>query len=267
MPDSRPHVLSIAGFDPSAGAGVLADVKTFEHCNVSGMGVISALTVQNDLEFKKVEWLKISQIIEQIEMLQRRTQFEFIKIGLIENLETLIQIIEYIRINPESHPDSYRDPNPKIIWDPILKASAGFEFHKNVNRELLEKVCGQLYLITPNVPEALLLGQYADAEKNAEYLSRFCNVYLKGGHKQDKPGLDILYTADGKRIELQPGSGNVFPKHGSGCVLSSAIAAGLAKGLEMEHACAEAKKYVTGFLESNDSLLGYHSGSIIAEHG
>src|ERR1035437_5718713 len=94
---NRPFVLSIAGFDPSAGAGVLADVKTFEACGAYGMGVVSALTYQNDVSFEKVEWLELSQIIEQIKVLQKRFQFDFIKIGLIENLEVLNGLISYLK--------------------------------------------------------------------------------------------------------------------------------------------------------------------------
>jgi hydroxymethylpyrimidine/phosphomethylpyrimidine kinase len=255
--DSRPYILSIAGFDPSAGAGVLADVKTFEQCGVYGMGVVSALTFQNDITFEKVEWLALSQIMEQVEVLQKRFQFEYIKIGLIENLEILFKLI----INLKS-----QISNLKIIFDPILKASAGFEFHWDVNKELLEKICKQLYLITPNIPEALQLGIYNDAEKNAKYLSQFCNVFLKGGHHEEKKGCDVLFLNDGKQIEFQTEIDNVFSKHGSGCVLSSAITANLAKGVDLEGACFVAKKYITHFLMSTHSLLGYHSKSTIIEY-
>ena len=257
MSNPRPTVLSIAGFDPSAGAGVLADVKTFEACGAYGMGVVSALTYQNDVSFEKVEWLKLSQIIEQIEVLQKRFQFDFIKIGVIENLEVLHLLTSSLK----SH-----NSNPKIIWDPIVKASAGFEFHNEINKNLLEKICKQLYLITPNVPEAKQLGEHNDAEKNSLYLSKFCNVYLKGGHNSEKKGEDILFTKDGKQILFQSETDEVFQKHGSGCVLSSAITANLAKGLSLEIACAEAKKYITDFLMSNDSLLGYHSNKRIIEN-
>ena len=262
MFNARANVLSISGFDPSGGAGVLADVKTFEQYNVYGMGAVSALTYQNDIEFEKVEWLTISQIIEQVEVLQKRFQIDYIKIGLIENFEILNQLITHIKTNPKS-----KIQNPKIIWDPILKASAGFEFHTDFNKELLKKICKQLYLITPNVPEALQLGIYNEAEKNAEYLKQFCNVYLKGGHKIEKKGADILFAKEGKQIEFLSGSKNIFPKHGSGCVLSSAITAGLANGLNLEEACAGAKIYIIDFLKSNNSLLGFHNNTITVEHG
>jgi hydroxymethylpyrimidine/phosphomethylpyrimidine kinase len=269
MPNkNRPNVLSIAGFDPSAGAGVLADIKTFEACSVYGMGVVSALTYQNDIAFEKVEWMQLSQIIEQVEVLQKRFQFEYIKIGLIENLEILDQLISYLKLVPTAEFITHNSElithnsqllTPKLIWDPILKASAGFEFYNIENRNLLEKICSQIYLITPNVPEAMQLGTYNDFEKNSRYLSEFCNVYLKGGHNSEKKGNDFLYTTEGKQILFQSETEEIFQKHGSGCVLSSAITANLAKGLTLEIACAEAKKYITKFLLSDDSLLGHHS--------
>jgi len=249
MKENRPYVLSIAGFDPSAGAGILADIKTIENNEAYGLGVISALTYQNDNAFEKVEWMSVSQIIEQLEVLQKRFSFEYIKIGLIQNLEILNQLISYLI----SH-ISYL----KIIWDPILKASAGFEFHKKVNLKLLEDICKQLYLITPNINEACELGRFNNAQQNAEYLSSFCNVYLKGGHDEENTGRDILFLKNKKQLVFEASQKNISPKHGSGCVLSSAITANLAKGMNIENACAEGKKYVSAFLASNDSLLGYH---------
>ena len=259
MFNTRPTVLSIAGFDPSAGAGILADVKTFEASGVYGMGIVSAITYQNDNAFEKVEWLSLSQMIEQIQVLQRRFKFEYIKIGLIENLEILHQLILYLLSNT-SH--------SKIIFDPVLNASAGYEFYKNNNQSLLETICSKLYLITPNIPEALQLGVYDDASKNSAYLSTFCNVYLKGGHNTENKGNDILFTKDKKQqITFHSTTNSAFEKHGSGCVLSSAITANLAKGFTLEQACKEAKNYITDFLLSNETLLGYHSNLTTIAHG
>lgn len=249
----RPYVLTIAGFDPSAGAGVLADIKTFEANKVYGLAVPSALTFQNDIEFKEVEWIALDKIIAQIEILQNRFQFEYIKIGLIENLEILVQLISYFKTNPNS-----KSLNPKFIWDPILKASAGYGFHKDVNNKLLQTICKEIYLITPNIPEALILGTSDDAIKNAEHLQQFCNVYLKGGHAIDNKGKDYLFTNEGKQFSFKPKTKEVFPKHGSGCVLSSAITANLAKGIKIHPACLRAKEYTSNFLVSNKTLLGYH---------
>jgi hydroxymethylpyrimidine/phosphomethylpyrimidine kinase len=249
MSTKRTYVLSIAGFDPSGGAGVLADIKTFESNKVYGLGIISANTFQNDIEFKNVDWISVEKIIEQIDLLRKRFEFEYVKIGLIESLEVLNKITSCLT----SH-----IPNVKIIWDPILKASAGFEFHKEVDKILLEKICKQLYIITPNVPEALSLGSSKDANENAKQLSQHCNVFLKGGHSEKKVGYDTLFLKEGKQFSFRPKIKNIFPKHGSGCVLSSAIAANLAKGEDLHRACLKAKQYTEKILRSNKTLLGYH---------
>jgi len=249
MSAARKYVLSIAGFDPSGGAGVLADIKTFESNKVNGLGVISANTFQNDNEFTRVDWIPVEKIIEQISILQKRFQFEYVKVGLIENLEVLNTIISYLT----SHIS-----HSKIIWDPILKASTGFEFHKTMDRNLLEKICNGIYLVTPNIPEALLLGSSKDAAENAKQLSEFCHVFLKGGHSENKIGYDTLFLKEGKQFSFKPKNKNVFPKHGSGCVLSSAITANLAKDENLHRACLKAKQYTEKFLSSNKTLIGYH---------
>src|SRR5580700_49814 len=93
----RPYVLSIAGLDPSAGAGILADIKTFENNGVYGLGVVSALTWQNDVEFEKIEWLDCYKIIQQVGILLRRFDIKYIKIGLVENMNVLHQIIGFLK--------------------------------------------------------------------------------------------------------------------------------------------------------------------------
>lgn len=249
MSVERKYVLSIAGFDPSGGAGVLADIKTFEANKVIGLGVISANTFQNDNEFKSVDWIPVEKIIEQIEILRKSFAFECVKIGLIESLVALDKVISHLT----SHIS-----NIKIIWDPILKASAGFEFHKQIDFSLLEKVASRIYLITPNIPEVLLLGKNKSAEENVKHLSKLSNVFLKGGHHEKKIGYDTLFLKEGKSFSFRPKMKNVSEKHGSGCVLSSAIIANLAKGEDLHRACLKAKDYTEKYLSSNKTLLGFH---------
>ena len=252
MSAPRPYALTIAGFDPSGGAGILADAKTFEANGVHGLGACTAITYQNDREFDRVDWISLENIISQIEILNKRFPVEFVKIGLIENLECLETLINYLKSIPGT-----RNEKIKIIWDPVLKASAGFEFHPEVNRELLKKIGSQVDVITPNWIEAKRLIRSNDAVKSAEELSNYCAVYLKGGHSDDETARDVLFFNntmhffDNNRIE----NGE---KHGSGCVLSSAITAHLAKGKSLPDACAEAKNYVSGFLSSTSTLLGVH---------
>lgn len=246
---NRPYALSIAGFDPSAGAGVLADIKVFEANKVYGLGVSTSITFQNENEFAGVEWLTMDSICRQIELVKKNKKIGFAKIGLIENFEILDQIISYL---------TSCIPNLKIIWDPILKASAGFDFHKKINVQLLENICKRIYLVTPNIPEALLLGNYNDAINNITLLKSYCNVYLKGGHSEENKGRDFLFTTEGKQFSFRAKQKNVFPKHGSGCVLSSAITANLAKGYHLHAACLRAKSYTERFLTSNKTLAGFH---------
>jgi hydroxymethylpyrimidine/phosphomethylpyrimidine kinase len=245
----RPYVLSIAGFDPSGGAGVLADIKTFEGNRVYGLGVCSALTFQHESAFEGLKWMSAEDLDLQLQVLFGKYEIDFVKIGLVENLQSLYRIIGGIK--------KYA-PHCSIIWDPILKASAGFTFHDKIDFTLLHLICKELYLLTPNLPEALALGTSESAELNAAALSEFCHVFLKGGHNPNQVGDDFLYLRGGKRIAYKSAGNRIFPKHGSGCVLSSAIAAKLAKGIELEKACLLAKDYTLGVLESNNSLLGYH---------
>jgi hydroxymethylpyrimidine/phosphomethylpyrimidine kinase len=248
MEQLRPIALSIAGLDPSGGAGLLADVKTFEAHRVYGLGVPSALTYQHDLVFKKAEWHTLEKITEQIELLQERFKIHCIKIGLIENLNILDQLLNHLTTAA----------SPLIIWDPVLKASAGYSFHPRIDPLILETICKKIYLITPNIPEAIQLGPTSDAMDNAKNLSKFCNVLLKGGHSDTQKGKDFLFCKDGKVYSFRNRLKNASEKHGSGCVLSSAITANLAKKVKLHRACLKAKNYTAGFLNSNKTLLGYH---------
>jgi len=253
MPKERPCALSIAGFDPSGGAGVLADIKTLEQHKVLGMGVVTGLTFQNDSEFDGVKWIETEDILRQIEVLTRKFKFEFVKIGMVQSLESLDQII---KSQITSH---------KIIWDPILKATAGFEVHKAIDKKKVIDLCKKIYLITPNIDEIRILTGEQDEMKGTKELSKYCNVFLKGGHNEKQKGKDFLFITEGKvfpyRANLPAGRQGKFlhlEKHGSGCVLSSAITANLALGNNLQRACLKGKDYVTKFLMSNKTLIGYH---------
>ncbi len=253
---NRPIVLSIAGFDPSGGAGLLADVKTFETIKVYGYGVQTALTWQNEQEFQRVQWHALEDIISQVEILFKTTHVGFVKIGLIENATIFGEILSFLH---------HKNPRVKIIWDPILQASAGFDFHSTSSASEWKINMSKLYLFTPNWLELQWLSQNLDGELGAEHLARYCHVYLKGGHRPHKQGYDYLVTKESTTKEgkpkayfFRPKSQGVFAKHGSGCVLSSAILAYLAKGYPLHRACLLAKQYTTRFLSSNEHLLGYH---------
>lgn len=239
MITKRPYVLSIAGFDPSAGAGVLADVKTMEQCGVYGFAVNTASTFQNEDQFDGVSWVSFEDIKKQLDPLFRKYEIGVVKIGLIESLEVLEKVIAYLL--------AYNS-TVKIIWDPILSASAGFDFHSVIDQEVLSKVLKNIYLITPNKPEYDLLNQVKESR-----------VLLKGGHSEVKDDVLILQKKTGEeRIVIEGSTNKMSPKHGSGCVLSSAITSYIALGDELPLACIKGKQYVEKILESNEGLLAYH---------
>jgi len=247
MPQNKPYALSIAGFDPSAGAGILADIKSFEANGVYGFGAVSALTWQNDIEFDKVEWVSADKIISQVSVLLRRFKIRHIKIGLIGNLKTLQEVVQFLKENIES---------PVLIYDPIMKASAGFEFHKST--EQLLDIMKEVYCITPNIPEVHRLFGTDDIEAKLERYSEHVNIYLKGGHSDGATATDFLYTSD----HTYAFSNDRLPrgeKHGSGCVLSAALTAQLALGKEIAEAAEIANSYTYQFLASNETLLGHHN--------
>jgi len=247
----RPTVLSIAGFDPSSGAGVSADIKTFEQHKVIGFGVTTSITYQNESEFLDVDWLLASQIERQIDVLLIKHNPLFVKIGLVENIETLKMVVRYLK---------NRNSEVKIIWDPILKASAGFTFHNTIDRENLFLLLQNIYLITPNIPECKQLFGTCDYSTIQQMIidNNISNVLIKGGHSDDNSSLDVLITKD-DIIKIEGVRVNNKGKHGSGCVLSSAICANLSQGFTLEFSVRKAKLYITQFISSNDSLLGFHN--------
>ncbi|OQP59788.1 hydroxymethylpyrimidine/phosphomethylpyrimidine kinase [Niastella populi] len=249
MQSPRPYVLTIAGFDPSAGAGVLADCKTFEQLEVYGFGVCTALTVQTDDKFIKLHWLSAEQIIEQLQPLIGKFDIVACKIGIIHSPETLIEVIRFLKAH---------NPAIQIIWDPVLKASAGYDFHSPDTFHSLEAILAAVTLVTPNYNELLQLQSIANESLVKDDRALFCAVLLKGGHRADSLGTDTLYEPAGSTV-ISAGVAHAFPKHGSGCVLAAAITAHLAKGESLREACRLAKNYVETFLNSNQSLLGYHT--------
>ncbi|CAL1521214.1 Hydroxymethylpyrimidine/phosphomethylpyrimidine kinase [Chitinophaga sp. MM2321] len=240
--------MSFAGLDPSGGAGLLADIKTFEQHRVSGLGVCTAITVQTAADFISVEWLPVTQILAQAKPLLTTTTIRYCKIGIMADVHALLELVRKVK---------QLAPGIRIILDPVLKASAGFTFHGSIHRQSWQELLSALYLLTPNYDEALLLSGHTNGDAAAQQLAAYCAVLLKGGHHTGKPGVDTLYTGHAVH-EFLPGGNRVFPKHGSGCVLSASITACLALGQSLHEACYNGKAYTENLLSSHSSLTGYH---------
>ncbi|MNU62903.1 Hydroxymethylpyrimidine/phosphomethylpyrimidine kinase [compost metagenome] len=249
---NRPIVLSIAGFDPTGGAGVLADVKTFEQHHCLGMAVLTGNTNQTETDFISVHWFEKEHILNQLIPILKNYQISSVKIGIVENLDTLSAILAVVKAS---------FPLVPIVWDPVLSASSGFELHASWNQEVFHQVLKLVSLITPNEHEVKRITRTEDEIEASFQLAQFTQVLLKGGHSSVRLGIDLLFDGGVPR-EIPPKleTQSCFPKHGSGCILSAAIASNLALGENMLDACQKAKYYIEKRLASNTHLLAYHAG-------
>jgi hydroxymethylpyrimidine/phosphomethylpyrimidine kinase len=246
----RPTVLSIAGFDPCGGAGLLADVKTFEQHRVHGIAVCTAQTLQTEHCFVSIKWEAEEFVLQSIEHLLDVYSVRAVKIGIVQSIESLASIVSTIR---------RADSCIHIVLDPVIRSTTNFNFWQDeINRSLLFETLEKISVITPNHDELLQLMPASSAKVSAEKLSRYCSVLFKGGHNKQTPGVDYLFSS-GQTETLSPSTTEVHPKHGSGCVLSAAIASNLALGRSLSEACRTAKSFTEKFLLSNSSLLGYHA--------
>ena len=244
----RPYILTIAGFDPSNGAGFTADIKTFEALKCYGLSVCTANTIQNDVEFINCHWTSIEIIKAQIGILYKRFKINVVKIGIIENWKTMSDIIDFLlELNPKI----------KIVVDPILKSSTDFEFQSDFNSTIFDEMLSKIYLITPNYQEIENLFPNKTIKETIKHIQSKKNLFLKGGHNLEELGVDYLY-ANNKVHKINPKNINFSEKHGSGCVLSAAIASYIALKYPLLKSCFKGKRYVEKILSSNKTLLGYH---------
>jgi len=227
---NRPYIFTIAGYDPTNGAGLTADVKTFEQHRVYGLSICSGITLQTEDAFLDVRWGKYP--------------VKVIKTRVLPSVDSLNQIVSYLKQNY---------PSIKIIVDPIFKASEGYQLLDYSSKDLFYNNLKNCYLITPNLEEL----QWITGEDDAE-IAQNCSVYLKGGHNDTQKEVDYLYQGILK-TQFVPAKESSFSKHGTGRVLSAAIASNFALGLELKEACEKAKRYLEKNLESNHTLLAYHN--------
>lgn len=251
MPTNRPFALTIAGLDPSGGAGILADCKTFEQHQVIGLAVLTANTIQTENDFIELQWMDLNFIMESIKTLFKNYPITVVKIGIVPSLSFLNTIVETIR---------KLAPNTKIVWDTVLKSSSNYDFLTMYNRAELNSILTKIDLITPNYDEIQKLYPNYIKDKLWTKNELPTAILVKGGHNKTALGTDYLFIQN-EIIELPPTNTFDRPKHGSGCVLSAAIAANLALGKNLKEACTDAKLYIEKYLSSSSSLIGYHYAS------
>ncbi|PBJ13341.1 bifunctional hydroxymethylpyrimidine kinase/phosphomethylpyrimidine kinase [Flavobacterium sp. ACN6] len=248
MSKNRPYALTIAGLDPSGGAGILADIKTLEQHKITGFAIATANTIQTENEFYEIEWIDLGFVIRSIEILFSNYKIDVVKIGILSSLNHLNQIVSLIKI---------LSPSTQIVWDPVLKSTTKFEFMNIGDALNLNEILSKIDLITPNFNEMEILFPGFISNNYWEKNEIPTNILLKGGHNETAIGTDRLFLKN-EFLDLLPSDKKCFEKHGSGCVLSAAIAANLALNQTITEACSNAKIYIENYLSSTSTLIGYH---------
>ncbi|MBS98282.1 MAG: bifunctional hydroxymethylpyrimidine kinase/phosphomethylpyrimidine kinase [Oceanospirillaceae bacterium] len=252
---TTPIALTIAGSDSGGGAGIQADLKTFSALSVFGASVITALTAQNTREVRAIHDVPPAFIADQLNAVLDDLTVNAVKIGMLSRPETIQTIATIVR---ERSLDN-------VVLDPVMVAKSG---DKLLADEAIDALRSELLplatLITPNLPEAsVLLGvdEANDSDAMREHAAALLSfgpraVLIKGGHLSDsgsEESSDLLLNAyrerwlPAKRIQTRN-------THGTGCTLSSAIAAGLAKGLDIDIAVEQAKAYIGEAIAAADRL-------------
>jgi hydroxymethylpyrimidine/phosphomethylpyrimidine kinase len=249
------NLLTIAGSDCSGGAGIQADLKTFSAHGVYGMSVIASVVAENTSCVISVQDIDPDIVRDQIDAIFEDIPVDGVKVGMLSN-DRIMRIVAAKLIQ-------YRAPKPVI--DPVMVAKGGEALmDRYALKALIHELIPVAFLLTPNIPEAEIIAGiriFTEAEMKAAaqiiYEMGARNVLIKGGHMEGDAE-DLLF--DGKEF-LHFHSRRIDTKntHGTGCTFSSAIAANLAKGMELAEAVGAAKAYITAAIE--------HAFSVGKGHG
>ena len=258
-----PVVLSIAGSDSSGGAGIQADLKTFAALGVYGATAITAITAQNTVGVHSQLAITAEMVYAQIVAVVDDLHPAFVKVGMLSNVDIVTAVAEALSRYSLS-----------IILDPVIVSSTG---HRLLSVEAQEVVKQRLLpmstLVTPNIPEIIALtnmpvSTLSEKELAAKRLFE-CGakaVLLKGGHEAGDTKSDILFTNSESGIQFSIFTSDTVATrntHGTGCTLSSAIAAFMARGFSMTEAVCRAKEYVVEAIRSGaDVAIGHGIGPV-----
>ena len=245
--------LSIAGSDPSGGAGIQADLKTFSARGVYGMTALTALTAQNTCGVTAIEWLSPDFVKAQIHAVFEDVRVGAIKVGMIANAQIAVAVAQSLQKHAGKIP---------VVVDPVMVAKGGARLlEKDAVEAMIQTLIPCARLLTPNLPEAAaLLGctvatDRSQMEEQAAILMTMGPeaILLKGGHLSGHESPDLLAT-QGDLHWLESARVDTTNTHGTGCTLSAAVAAELSKGRSMHQAVVTAKSYLQGALKHADSL-------------
>jgi hydroxymethylpyrimidine/phosphomethylpyrimidine kinase len=241
-----PILLTIAGFDPSCGAGMAADLKTFAAYGCYGIAAITSVTIQNTQGVEALHHTPSAELREQLEVLAKDCDIAAVKIGMLGNRANSAVVAEFLDNHKFAH----------VVHDPVMRSSSDSELLDAAGvKYLVTELLKRSSVITPNIPEAevltgLTIKDVADMEAAARKLAEMGAhaVIVKGGHLER--AIDVVF--DGR--ELHPLSGDKVKlenTHGTGCTFASAITAQLAMGRSLLEAATLAKAYVVKAIEKS----------------
>ncbi|OWT59013.1 bifunctional hydroxymethylpyrimidine kinase/phosphomethylpyrimidine kinase [Candidimonas nitroreducens] len=251
-----PNTLTIAGVDPSGGAGILADVKTMSALGAYGMAVIAALTAQNTQAVTGISPVPPDFVAQQIDTLFADVRVDAVKIGMLGQQAVTRRVAERMAHWRPAH----------LVLDPVMVAKSGDHLlERSAVRELRDSLLPLATVVTPNLPEAGVLLECSPAQnlkemrRMAERLRRLLSddgqrwVFLKGGHLPGNDTVDVLH--DGDRLIELPGRRIDTPNtHGTGCTLSAALAALLPQSADVPEAARRAKAYLEAAIAASGTL-------------
>jgi hydroxymethylpyrimidine/phosphomethylpyrimidine kinase len=245
-----PVALTIAGSDPSGGAGIQADLKAFHQFGVYGEAVVTLVTVQNTRSVTRVEVLPPDLVSAQIAAVVEDVPPSAAKLGALGNVGVVEAVAHQAR--------TFRFP---LVVDPVLISKHGMPLMADGARDvLIAQLIPLAHLLTPNLHEAAVLtGRDVNSLESMKEAARHLqdlgarNVLIKGGHLNG-PALDLLLASDGQFHQFTTGRIDTPNTHGTGCTYSAAITAGLAKGIPLPVAIGRAKQYVTEAIRTNPHL-------------
>ena len=246
--------VTIAGSDSSGGAGIQADLKSFAALRVYGASVITALTAQNTTGVQGIHDVPADFVAAQIESVFSDLKVGAVKIGMLSRPETIAAVAEALRRHAANIP---------VVLDPVMVAASG---DRLISEEAVAALRDELMplatVVTPNLPEAAtLLGEAAVVHENEavgqarRLLERGARaVLIKGGHGEGRESVDHLLGRDGTLRRFAAPRIETRNSHGTGCTLSAAVAAGLARGQTLAEAVGAAKTYVTEAIRTADTV-------------
>lgn len=252
------RVLTIAGSDPSGGAGIQADIKTISACGCFATTAIVAIVDENTLGVYGIHPVPMEFVRGQIRSVLDDIGTDSIKIGMLHSSELIRAVRSTLDLYPEIK---------NIVLDPVMIATSGDPLlEPEAVESLINDLIPRARVITPNIPEAeILLGEkiasQASLPQMARKLSEKCNgvsVFLKAGHLSEDRLVDVFYNGDsGEVLLLESPRIDTVNIHGTGCTLSSAFASFLAKGFSLNEAALATKRYISSAIESG---AGYDIG-------